>query len=262
MPPSRDLQGARDAYRNRDPKASVAAHSRRAEEKHQQQHGQYLKSAVYGGLDGIVTTFAVVAGVAGAELNAGIVLILGFANLIADGLSMAVGDYLSTKSELEYEKAERERERWEIENYPEGEKRELVELYVEKGLNEEDAQTVVDIFARNKETWVEVMMVEELGIVRTDESPLRNAVVTFLSFAVFGLIPLLAYVVARILPYLQFDTFVVAAALTAATLFALGAVKVRITGRNWFKSGLETLAVGGIAAAAAFLVGRLLGGFA
>ena len=91
------------------------------------------------------------ASVAGAQLSAGIVLILGFANLIADGLSMAVGDYLSTKSELEFEKTERERERWEIENYPEGEKQEMVKLYVEKGVSQEDAQTVVEIFAKNKE---------------------------------------------------------------------------------------------------------------
>lgn len=262
MSPSRDLDGAREAYRNRDPKASIAAHSSRAEERHQRAEGQYLKSAVYGGLDGIITTFAVVAGVAGAELSAGIVLILGFANLLADGLSMAVGDYLSTKSELEYEKAERQRERWEIENYPAGEKKEMVELYTAKGLPQEDAQTIVDIFARHKETWVEVMMVEELGIVGTDESPVRNGIVTFMSFFCFGLIPLLAYVVARMVPAVEVDTFLAASVLTGATLFALGAIKVRITGKNWVKSGLETLAVGGLAAGAAFLVGRVLGGLA
>ncbi len=262
MSPSRDLDGAREAYRNRDPGASVAAHSRRADEEHQQAQGQYLKSAVYGGLDGIITTFAVVAGVAGAELSAGIVLILGFANLLADGLSMAVGDYLSTKSELEYEKAERQRERWEIDNFPAGEKKEMVELYMAKGLPQEDAQTIVDIFERHKETWVEVMMVEELGIVGTDDSPVRNAVVTFLSFFSFGLVPLLAYVAARAVPSLQVSTFLAASVLTAATLFALGAIKVRITGKNWVKSGLETLAVGGLAAGAAFLVGRVLGGLA
>ena len=88
---------------------------------------------MYGGLDGIITTFAVVAGVAGASLSAGVVLILGFANLIADGISMAIGDYLSSKSEREYEAAERKREAWEVEHYPEGEKKELVELYEAQG---------------------------------------------------------------------------------------------------------------------------------
>jgi len=105
-------------------------------------------------------------------------------------------------------------------------------------------------------------MVEELGIVGSDESPIRNGVVTFLAFTFFGLIFLLAYVLGRLLPYLPFDTFSIACVLTAATLFLLGATKARVTGQNCLKSGLETLAVGGVAALAAFLVGRLLGGFA
>lgn len=262
MPPSRDLKKAREAYRRSDADASKAAHTPQAEERHQHEHGQYVKSAVYGGLDGIITTFAVVAGVAGAALSPAIVLILGFANLIADGLSMAIGDYLSTKAELDYGKAERRRETWEVENYPEGEKREMVELYVAKGMTEEDARTVVDIFARHKSTWVDVMMIEELGIVETDESPWRNALVTFFSFALFGLVPLLAYVAVQVVPVLKIPTFPIACLMTAATLFALGALKVRITGRSWFKSGMETLLVGGTAAVAAYAIGMLLRGLA
>lgn len=197
-----------------------------------------------------------------AQLGAAVVLILGFANLVADGLSMAVGDYLSTKAELEYQKAERQREQWEVENYPEGEKRELVELYVEKGMPEDDAKTIAEIISRHKETWIDVMMVEELGIVASGESPVKNAVVTFFAFAIFGFVPLAAFVAVRLVPLLEFDAFTAASLLTAITLFALGAIKVRITGKNWFKSGLETLLVGGLAAAAAYAVGRLLGGLA
>ncbi|NLY00888.1 MAG: hypothetical protein GXY83_32760 [Rhodopirellula sp.] len=262
MAPSRDLEEAKKAYRQRDIRASIAAHSAGPKERHQQEHGQYIKSAVYGGLDGIITTFAVVAGVAGAKLAAGIVLILGFANLIADGLSMAIGDYLSTKSEQEYERAERRREEWEVEHYPEGEKQELVELYTDKGIAPEDAKTIVELLAKTRTAWIDVMMVEELGILGSDESPLKNAVVTFISFGLFGFVPLVAYVTALFVPILGTATFTVACALTAATLFALGAVKVKITGRNWFKSGLETLLVGGVAAAAAYAVGVALGGLA
>jgi len=258
---SRDLQKAREAFRKGDVAASAAAHAREAAEKHQPEHGQYIKSAVYGGLDGIITTFAVVAGVAGAQLSAGIVLILGFANLIADGLSMAIGDYLSTKAEQEYQRAERQRERWEVEHYPEGEKREMVELYTAKGIPEEDARTVTEILARHKEAWVEVMLVEELGIIPSDESPWKHGVVTFLSFGLFGLVPLVAYVLAALTP-LPLASFAMASLLTAGTLFAVGAVKTRITGRNWFQSGLEMLLVGGVAATAAFVVGRLLSGLA
>lgn len=263
MPISRDLAKAREAYQRGDVEASAAAHAagaRFADEKHQRETGQYIKSAVYGGLDGIVTTFAVVAGVTGASLSAGVVLILGFANLIADGLSMAIGDYISTKSEQEHERSERQREEWEIEHYPEGEKRELVELYVEKGMSEDDARTVVDILARHPKAWVNVMMTEELGIVASDESPMKNALVTFASFAMFGLVPVLAYVLLPASkPGLQ---FAIAAVCTGSTLFALGAARVKITGRNWIKSGLEMLLVGGIAAAAAYAVGVVLGGFA
>ena len=259
---SRDLEKARQAYRARDIHASIAAHSLEAQERHKSEGGQYIKSAVYGGLDGIITTFAVVAGVAGASLDASVVLILGFANLIADGLSMAIGDYLSTKAEQEYQRAERRREAWEIKHYPEGEKKEMIELYTAKGVPQQDAETIVGILSRHEEAWLDVMMVEELGLVDSDESPAKNGVVTFFSFAIFGFVPLLAYVGVRLLPSLPLSSFAMASLLTGLTLFVLGATKVRVTGRNWMRSGLETLLVGGIAASAAYGVGALLGGWA
>jgi len=262
---TRSLEKAREAWLRRDPAASKAAHAVAATTAATAQHGKagkYIKSIVYGGLDGIVTTFAVVAGVEGASLSAGIVLILGFANLVADGLSMAIGDFLSTKSEMEYQKAERAREEWEVEHYPEGEKKELVELYEAKGIPAADARQMVDTVARHPKAWVDIMMVEELGILPEEESPLKNALTTFVSFAVFGFIPLLATILARVVPFLAANTFPVSIALVAVTLFALGAAKTKVTGRPWFASGLETLVVGGITAAAAWGVGKLLGGLA
>ncbi len=258
---SRNLDTAREAFKNRDVQASKRAHYA-APENHTQEHGQYIKSVIYGGLDGIITTFAVVAGVAGASLSSGIVLILGFANLFADGLSMAIGDYLSTKAENEYNAAERQREEWEVDNYPEGEKQELVELYFDKGIDKNDAKTMVDIIAKNKKAWVDIMMVEELGIIEANESPLKNAVATFLSFAVFGFVPLLAFVLARLLPHMSGLAFFAASTMTGLTLFTLGALKVRITQRPWLLSGLEMLLVGGLAAAAAYGIGALLAGLA
>jgi VIT1/CCC1 family predicted Fe2+/Mn2+ transporter len=261
---TRNLEKAREAWLRRDPAASKAAHSAApasAGELHAGA-GRYIKSVVYGGLDGIVTTFAVVAGVNGASLSAGVVLILGFANLVADGLSMAIGDYLSTKSEQEYQKAERAREAWEVEHYPEGEKKELVELYEAKGIPGGDARQMVETVARHPKAWVDIMMVEELGILADEESPLKNALTTFVSFAVFGFMPLLTSVLAQFVPFLRQNSFPVSIALVGVTLFALGAVKTKITGRPWFASGLETLVVGGITAAAAWGVGKLLGGLA
>ncbi len=259
---TRNLDKAREAFRKGSPEASRLAHAVSADEAHTQAQGRYLKSVVYGGLDGIITTFAVVAGVAGASLSAGVVLILGFANLVADGISMAIGDYLSSKSEREYEAAERKREAWEVEHYPDGEKQELVELYQGKGVSRADAESMVGILAKHPKAWVDIMMVEELGIVTSDESPLANAVATFLSFAAFALVPLVAYVLSTFVPALRASSFLLAAVLTGVTLFVLGSVKVRITGRNWLASGLETLAIGGVAAAAAYGVGVLLGGLA
>jgi VIT1/CCC1 family predicted Fe2+/Mn2+ transporter len=258
---TRSLEKAKEAYKTRDKKASIAAHKARAPEEHKTS-GQYMKSAVYGGLDGVITTFAIVAGVAGASLSAGVVLILGFANLIADGLSMAIGDYLSTKAEQEYHAAERRREAWEVKNYPAGEKQELMEIYRAKGLSEKEAKSVVETFAKHEEAWVDIMMVEELGIVESDESPMKNARITFISFICFGFLPILAYVLSLWFGLFADNIFVVACVLTGMTLFTLGALKVKFTGKNWFFSGSEMIIIGGIASAAAYLVGFLLSGLA
>jgi len=260
---TRSLEKAREAYKNKDKKASISAHSKNVgcKENHKK-GGEYLKSAVYGGLDGIITTFAVVAGVAGASLSVGIVIILGFANLLADGISMAIGDYLSTKSEREYHSSERKREQWEAENYPEGEKRELIEIYVNKGVPLNDAKSIANIISKHKKAWVDIMMVDELGILDSNESPLKNAIVTFFSFCLFGFIPLLAFVITSMFPFIQSVQFQVATILTGLTLFTLGSLKTKFTGRNWIVSGIEMLLIGGLAAGAAYGIGILLGGFA
>jgi VIT1/CCC1 family predicted Fe2+/Mn2+ transporter len=260
---TRSLEKAKEAYKNKDKQASILAHDKKTDSNEEHRSGgAYLKSAVYGGLDGIITTFAVVAGVAGASLSVGIVLILGFANLFADGLSMAIGDYLSTKSEREYQLAERKREQWETENYPDGEKKELVELYTDKGISEGDAKKIVAIMSKHKKAWIDIMMVEELGIMESTESPLKNSIVTFVSFCIFGFIPLLAFILTSLIPFISSIQFQVATFLTCLTLFILGALKTRFTGRNWFISGIEMLLVGGIAAGAAYGIGVLLGGLA
>ncbi len=257
---TRNLDKAREAYAKRDAQLSKAAHSE-AKETHQKK-GQYLKNVVYGGLDGIITTFAIVSGVAGASLSANIVLILGFANLLADGFSMAVGDFLSSKSENEFQSAERQREEWEVDNFPEGEKKEMVELYVSKGMDKKDAEKAVGLLSKNKQLWVDVMMAEELGIVESAESPLKGSIATFSSFVLLGFMPLVSYVFSGAVPFFRLHSFLVASVLTASILFLLGALKVKFTGRNWFVSGLEMMIVGGIAAILAYAVGAFLSGIA
>jgi VIT1/CCC1 family predicted Fe2+/Mn2+ transporter len=256
---------AREAYRKGDLAGLAAAHSpdriaAAAREEHGAPSHAYVGNMVYGGLDGIVTTFAVVSGVAGAQLGNGVVLILGLANLFADGFSMAVGAYLSSKSEQEYYDREHQRENWEVEHFPEGERSELVEIYRSKGYSADDATQLVDIQAKNQELWVKTMMVEELGMMKGERNPLTSALATLGSFILAGVLPLLVYLIGLAVRIPADVSFPISLALSAVALFALGAAKVLVTERNFLKSGLEMLIVGGAAASVAYVVGALLRG--
>lgn len=258
------LDEARKAFDKKDLAASGEAHSAEAIALAAEQHGgtshQYIGDMVYGGLDGIVTTFAVVSGVAGAGLGSGIILILGLANLLADGLSMAAGAHLSLKSEREYYERERQREAWEVEHFPEGERAEMLELYKAQGYSEQDADALVAIQSQRHEQWVDVMMVQELGLLPDDRKPTMSAVATFGAFLVAGSVPLLTYLVGLFATIDPDVAFTLSILLSGLALFGLGAAKVLITERSWFRSGLEMLVVGGIAAGVAYLVGYLLQG--
>lgn len=256
---------ARDAYRKGDIGSSAAAHSAgriaaAAREEHGGASHAYLGDMVFGGLDGIVTTFAVVSGVAGAQLGSRVVLIMGLANLFADGFSMATGAYLSSRSDREYYTREYEREAWEVEHFPDGERAELVEAYLAKGYSREDATRLVEIQTQQPDLWVKTMMVEELGLMKDERKPLTSALATLASFIVAGSVPLLVYLLGLVVPVpgnLAFQTSLV---LSAIALFGLGAAKVLVTERNFLKSGLEMLTVGGAAAGVAYVVGLLLKG--
>lgn len=254
---SRNLDKARSAYEGGDLEASRKAHQSGGGEPHRKGGGQYIKSFVYGGLDGTITTFAVVAGVAGASLSSNVILILGFANLIADGIAMAFGDFLSTRAEQQYHASERRREEWELENYPEGEKKELIEIYVEKGLSGEDAETLVTILEKHPKVMVDTMMVVELGIFEENESPLKNGLVTFTSFVIFGFVPLLIFVLMHFTGW-TINGMLWACVLTACTLFGLGVAKSKFSAGAWWRSGAEMLLLGGLAAVAAFFIGKAL----
>lgn len=225
----------------------------------QTSNGKYIKSIVYGGLDGIVTTFAVVAGSVGGELSLKVILILGFSNLLADGFSMAVGDYLSTKSQNEYEKMIRQNEQLEIVNHHEQEVKRMMNSFVDQGVEKEDADLIVKTLAKYEEPFVKQVRKEKYGTDSIEELPLKNALATFLSFSLFGVVPLLTYVFSLGLPILVQNSFLIASILIGITLFILGAVKSKINHSNWLKSGIEMLVVGGLAAIVAYVVGVVLG---
>ncbi|MFQ5474883.1 MAG: VIT1/CCC1 transporter family protein [Candidatus Nanoarchaeia archaeon] len=221
---------------------------------HLSQCGPCVKSMVYGGMDGIVTTFAVVSGVTGASLSAGVILVLGFANLIADGISMATADYLSSKAEQELTQTERAHQRWHIHHDPEEMRDKLAVIYAKQGMSKTDSKKIVRLLSKNEKVWADTVLAKKEHMIDETESPRKMAAVTFGSFVLFGFVPLFAYVISKVLA-VEFNTFVVSSVLAGLTLFVLGTVKARITGMYWFKSGMQTLLVGGLAAAAAYFVG-------
>jgi VIT1/CCC1 family predicted Fe2+/Mn2+ transporter len=224
--------------------------------------GFYLSDFVYGGIDGSVTTFAVVAGVVGASLSPSIVLILGFANLFADGFSMAVGNYLSSKSRKEYIEKIRKVEEISVHRIPHEEKEEVREIFKEKGFSGGQLEDAVKIITGNKKIWVDTMMKDEFGILEEQKSPIKGAVVTFIAFNLIGLIPLLAYILSYLFPSLNEQVFLLSIIFTSCAFFIVGSVKGKIVDKKWYLSGLETLLIGGTAAIIAFLVGFFLKGLA
>jgi len=253
----RTMMDVREAYRQRDVSASLAAH--RSRERHKT-GGDYLGELVLGGIDGIITTFAVVAGVVGAQLSAGIILILGFANLIADGFSMAVGNFLGARSSDEYEKTERSRETWEVENLPDAERQEIREIFAAKGFSGDLLDSVVDHVTSNKELWVETMMREELNIIQGKTNPYLVGIATLVAFLSFGSIPLLLYLISFLFNVTIENIFPWTAGLTAVALFLVGVLRSRFTFEVWWRSGVEILLVGGLAGGLAYACGVILKG--
>lgn len=218
----------------------------------------YLKDFVYGAVDGCVTTFAVVAAVEGAQLRAEVVIVLGLANLIADGFSMAVSNYLGTRAEEERRLRARRIEEEHIRRIPDGEREEIRQIFARKGFSGPDLDRAVEIITSDAERWVDTMLREELGMQAEGPSARRAALATFLAFVAVGFVPLLSFVVKQLFPQAIDRPFVVSAALTALAFFAVGALKGRYLELRWWLSGVETLAVGGTAAALSYFVGHLL----
>jgi vacuolar iron transporter family protein len=209
----------------------------------------YMRDVVYGGIDGCVTTFAIVAGSAGAGLSSTILLILGCANLIADGISMAASNFSGTKSEREDGERLREIERKHIALAPEGEREEVRQIFAAKGFAGAELERVVGVICSDEAGWVKTMMVEEYGHTPTLRSPERAAAVTFLAFVACGLVPLLPYLAGMSSP-----AFAASAAMTGLTFFGIGCIKSRWRPAAWWRSGLETLLIGAGTAAAAFAI--------
>lgn len=212
----------------------------------------YLRDFVYGGIDGAVTTFAVVAGTTGAELSTKIILILGAANLIADGFSMAASNFLGTRAERDDHERLRLIEESHIDMIPDGEREEVRQIYARKGFEGEDLERVVELVTSDRDRWVQAMLTEEYGLPREVRSEWKAATSTFAAFVACGLVPLLPFI------FVGSSAFVMSIVMTGIVFFMIGSVKARWSTQSWWKSGGTTLVVGGGAASLAYLVGALL----
>lgn len=216
--------------------------------------GQYLKDVVFAANDGIVTTFAVIAGTVGADLSVTIILIIGIASLIADGFSMATGNYLGTKSEQELYYLEESREKTEVRTMREEELLEIRKILSEKGFTGDKLEQMIDLISSNEKYWVDFMMHEELSLyLPSSKNPLLHAVATFCAFILAGILPLLPYLFIQ-----NSNNFLIAGIFAGLTLFTVGALRKFFSARSWLMSGLEMLLVGGSAALIAFLIGFVL----
>jgi VIT1/CCC1 family predicted Fe2+/Mn2+ transporter len=207
----------------------------------------YIGDAILGAIDGTVTTFAIVAGATGANLSAGIALVLGLANVLADGFSMAVSNYLKSKADLQVVEHARRVEESHIEEIPDGEREEIRQIFERKGFEGEMLDAAVQVITNDRRRWVDTMLMEELGLRLDPPRPLRAAVTTFIAFLLAGLVPLVPLFLGR--------RFVASAVATGFVFFGIGAVKGHLLRSGRLRGGFETLLIGGGAAVLAFAVG-------
>lgn len=222
----------------------------------------YLHDFIYGAIDGTVTTFAVVAAVAGAGLDASVVIILGGANLIADGFSMAVSNFLGSRAEGQRQERDRHEEERHIRLFPEGEREEVRQIFAAKGFDGEDLDRVTEVVTSDPRVWTETMMLEELGYGKAQPSALLAAGATLLAFLTVGFLPLAPFVYDLVTPGEVDAAFTWSAILTGVAFFVVGSLKSRYVAQSWLRAGAETLVVGGTAAALAYAAGALLKGVA
>jgi VIT1/CCC1 family predicted Fe2+/Mn2+ transporter len=216
----------------------------------------YLRDWIYGGIDGSVTTFAVVTGVVGAKLPPIVIVVLGFANLIADGFSMAASNFLGTKAERDDLQRMEAIEYRHIELEPEGEREEVRQIFARKGFAGADLNRAVELITADRKRWVQTMLADEYGLPQSVRSPWLAALSTFSAFIVCGLVPLVPFLLSTS------QALWLSILLTGAVFFIIGSVKSRWSTVTWWRSGSSTLLVGGIAAALAYSVGLVLRDFA
>ncbi|MEK6826074.1 MAG: VIT1/CCC1 transporter family protein [Nanoarchaeota archaeon] len=219
--------------------------------------GKFIRHFIFGAEDGLISTLGFLSGVAGAAFSHIFIVIAGVAEVFAAALSMGIGTYLSTKSQAELMKRNIDVEKEGIERTPRLVKKQVEMIYRSKGFKGGDLKKIVNTICSDKKLCLQEMTVAELGIVPGRfENPYKAAFVMFFTFFILALIPLS--------PYLFFenvgDALIVSIVLTVLALFIVGALKTRLTKKNWFKSGFEMLILGFVAAVVTYFIGEFIGG--
>lgn len=223
------------------------------ERHHADVSGGWLRPAVFGAMDGLVTNIALIAGVGGGGVSPRTILLTGTAGLVAGAISMGLGEYTSVRSQNEQVAAEVAKERRELERHPDVEARELADAWTARGVPSELATQMADALKVNPDEALRVHVHEELGVDPEDQpSPWTAAVSSFLCFSVGAFVPLLTYL-------LGFTSLWLALGVGGLGLFLAGALVARFTNRTWWSSGARQLSLGAAAAAATYLIGRLIG---
>lgn len=211
-----------------------------------------LRDFVYGAIDGTITTFAIISGVAGAGMSQSVIVTLGLANVLADGFSMAASNYVATRSEQQNHRHLRATELRHIEEYPKGERNELKAILRENGLAGSDLCQALNIITRHKKMWINLMLSGEYGVSPYEPRPGAAAVATFVAFVACGALPLLSFISGL------GNAYELSIAITLLTFFIIGALKARWGTETWFTSAILTTSIGAIAAGIAYGAGKFV----
>lgn len=218
---------------------------------HKQNISSYLGNAVYGALDGTVTTFAVMAGAVGASLPKSVVIILGVASLVADGFSMAVGSYMSERSKKQYLDKAKARTQECVDEHHKHTEEELRQIYKDKGFDNHHLDGAIKILKKNRSVFVEELIAAE-GITSSPDSPVLISLITFFAFITVGAAPLIPIIVLPTISFWQIIAFV------AVILFLVGSLRSKVTTVSWWKGGLEVSIAGIVASLIAYGIGDWL----